>query len=306
MSFASKVKNELLKIENKSLCCDKAELCGIICFGGSVNYEDGRHILKITSENAATVRKCFELIKKIYAVSGGVDTGKSKMGRGRFSYSVSILNDEDVVKILSGLALFRNGVINFEIDKSIIENPCCLKAFIRGAFLGGGSLCAPEKAYHIEFVTHHMRLASDFAELFSAFSLYPKTVLRKSNYMIYFKGGDETGDVLNLIGAHKSLMEFMNVRILKEMRNNVNRKLNCESANLDKTLDASFLQVEAILKLKETNKFESLTPALRELAELRIANKEASLTELGNMMTPPLTKSGVNHRLKRIMEAANE
>jgi len=305
MSFASEVKNELIKIENRDVCCDRAELCGMVCFGGSTYIQDGVSCFKVTSENAAAVRRCFGLIKRLFSVSSGVSTEKSRLGRGRFSYSLVLTEPEVVERVLDGLYLKEENDVKFSLNPVIITDTCCRRAFVRGAFLGGGSMCAPEKEYHMEFVTHYAMLVKDFTELFESFGLSPKTVLRKSKYMIYFKGGDEIEDTLNLIGAHRALMEFMNVRILKETRNNVNRKVNCETANMDKTLNAAYGQMDAIEKLKKTNKFEALTPALRELAELRLQNPEASLTELGAMMTPPLTKSGVNHRMKRIMEAAD-
>ncbi|MBR5218920.1 MAG: DNA-binding protein WhiA [Clostridia bacterium] len=305
MSFASEVKNELIKIENRDVCCDRAELCGMVCFGGSTYINEGQRCFKVTSENAAAVRRCFGLIKKLFSVSSGVSTEKSKLGRGRFSYSLVLAEPETVTRVLDGLSLLEGDDAKFSLDPAIVEQDCCRRAFVRGAFLGGGSMCAPEKEYHMEFVTHYAMIVKDFTEIFESFGLMPKTVLRKSKYMIYFKGGDEIEDALNVIGAHRALMEFMNVRILKETRNNVNRKVNCETANMDKALNAAFAQIQAIEKLKKTNKFESLTPALRELAELRVQNPEVTLAELGAMMTPPLTKSGVNHRIKRIMEAAD-
>lgn len=305
MSFASEVKNELIKIENRDVCCDRAELCGMVCFGGSTYINEGQRCFKVTSENAAAVRRCFGLIKKLFSVSSGVSTEKSKLGRGRFSYSLVLAEPETVTRVLDGLSLLEGDDVKFSLDPAIVEQDCCRRAFVRGAFLGGGSMCAPEKEYHMEFVTHYAMIVKDFTEIFESFGLAPKTVLRKSKYMIYFKGGDEIEDALNVIGAHRALMEFMNVRILKETRNNVNRKVNCETANMDKALNAAFAQIQAIEKLKKTNKFESLTPALRELAELRVQNPEVTLAELGAMMTPPLTKSGVNHRIKRIMEAAD-
>lgn len=305
MSFASEVKNELIKIENRDVCCDRAELCGMVCFGGSTYINEGQRCFKVTSENAAAVRRCFGLIKKLFSVSSGVSTEKSKLGRGRFSYSLVLAEPETVTRVLDGLSLLEGDDVKFSLDPAIVEQDCCRRAFVRGAFLGGGSMCAPEKEYHMEFVTHYAMIVKDFTEIFESFGLMPKTVLRKSKYMIYFKGGDEIEDALNVIGAHRALMEFMNVRILKETRNNVNRKVNCETANMDKALNAAFAQIQAIEKLKKTNKFESLTPALRELAELRVQNPEVTLAELGAMMTPPLTKSGVNHRIKRIMEAAD-
>ena len=184
MSFASEVKNELLKIENKNCHCDFAELCGMVCFGGSVQIVDGKEVLKVTSENAAAVRRCFGLIKKLFSVSGGIRTEKSRLGRGRFSYSVVLADPQTVISVLDGLKLIKGNRVSFQIDEKIVMNPCCRKAFIRGAFLGGGSMCAPEKEYHMEFVTHYSHLVNDFIELFKEYSLYPKTVLRKSFRMI--------------------------------------------------------------------------------------------------------------------------
>lgn len=305
MSFASDIKNELLRAENKTECCAIAELCGIVCFAGSIVYSNGGKKLKITTESAAAARRCFSLIKRIFGISGAVEFAQGRSGRGGRSYSIEISGHDAVNIVLYGLYLYDDkyqGHIAFRVNERIEESACCRRSFVRGAFLGGGSMSNPEKTYHLEFVTHHKNLSRDMERVLESFQINPKTVMRKSNYVTYFKNSDEIGDVLSIIGAHKSLLEFMNVQIIKETRNYVNRKVNCETANLDKTLNAAFLQISAIEKIQAAGVFDSLPDKLKEPARLRLKFREASLGEIGNMLG--LTKSGINHRFRKIMEIA--
>ncbi len=307
MSFASDIKNELLRAENKTECCAIAELCGIICYAGSISYTDDEMELRIATESAAAARRCFALLKRVFGIAGDVNFARGRSGRGGNAYHILVTGEDTVNIVLYGLYLYDErylGHISFRVNPVVEESACCKKAFIRGAFLGGGSITNPEKAYHLEFITHHLNLSRDMERLLESFGTTPKTVLRKSNYVTYFKSGDEIGDVLSIIGAHKSLLEFMNIRIMKETRNYVNRKVNCETANLDKTLDAAFLQVSAIKKIKKAGKFEALPQTLKEPALLRLRYKDASLKEIGNMLG--LTKSGVNHRFRKIIEISEK
>lgn len=306
MSFTSDVKNELLRVENESGCCEKTELCAMLCFCGSVFYEGDALKLKMTTESAAAARKCFMLMKNVFGITGGIDTKKSRAGRGGYCYTIIAGDSMTVQRILEGLGLYDDEYkrhVTFKAASSIKDKPCCRRAFVRGAFLGGGSITNPEKGYHLEFVTHYANLSRGLEQILQSFSLAAKTIKRKSSYVTYIKNGDEISDVLSLIGAHKAMMDFANVRIIKDTRNDVNRKVNCETANMDKTISAAFTQLDAIKRLKREGRLDALPLELREIAQLRLENKEASLKEIAELAA--LTKSGANHRLKRLVSIAD-
>ncbi|MBE7064011.1 MAG: DNA-binding protein WhiA [Ruminococcaceae bacterium] len=301
MSFASEIKSELLRIETKKKCCARAELCGLVCFGGAV-LPGGK--LRISTENAATARRGFSLVKDCFGISGEITTNNSRAGKGGNAYAIHIDAPGDALQILSGLGLLERHTVAFRVQSGLLDSSCCRRAFLRGAFLGGGSVTNPEKEYHLEFTTPRAGLAADTVALFADFGLTARVVQRKASQVIYFKNSTEIGDVLNIIGAHTAYMELMNVRILKETRNQVNRRVNCETANLDKAVDAAQSQVAAIRHLQKKGKLEGLSPALRETAELRLAYPEAPLSELGEMLH--ISKSGINHRMRKLMALAKE
>ncbi len=301
MSFAAEIKSELLRAEAKDKCCLRAELCGLVCFGGAL-LPGGK--LRISTENAATARRGFSLIKEYFGISGEILTNHSRAGKGGNAYAICIDSPTDALRILSGLSLLDKKAVSFRVRDGATENPCCKRAFLRGAFLGGGSVTNPEKEYHLEFTTPRLSLAEDTVRLFAEFGLTARIVRRKASYVVYFKSSEEIGDVLNIIGAVSAYMELMNVRILKETRNQVNRRVNCETANLDKAVDAAQAQVRAILRLKKTGRFSSMPPQLRETAEMRLAFPEAPLSELGTLLG--VSKSGINHRMRRIVALAEK
>lgn len=301
MSFASEIKSELLRIETKKKCCIRAELCGLVCFGGAI-FPGGK--LRITTENAATARRGFSLIKDCFGISGEILTNNSRAGKGGNAYVISIDNSGDALRILSGLSLLEKHTVSFRVQPGFLENACCRRAFLRGAFLGGGSVTNPEKEYHLEFTTPRAPLAADTVAVFAEFGLTARVVQRKKAQVVYFKNSAEIGDVLNIIGAHSAYMELMNVRILKETRNKVNRRVNCETANLDKAVDAAHSQVAAIRLLQKKGRLATLSPGLREAAELRLAYPEAPLSELGEMLH--ISKSGINHRMRKLMALAKD
>ena len=180
------------------------------------------------------------------------------------------------------------------------------RAYIRGAFIGGGSISNPEKTYHLEFVTHSEEYAVDLSKLINSYGLNSKVIQRKNSYIIYIKEGEQIVDLLNIIGAQSCLLELENIRIMKEMRNNVNRLVNCETANLSKTVNAAVRQVESIKLIQSQIGLQRLPKNLREIAELRLNYPDESLKELGEMLDPPVGKSGVNHRLRKIEKIAEE
>ncbi len=301
MSFASEIKSELLRTEVKNTCCERAELCGLILFCGAI-LPGGK--LRISTENAGAARRGFSLIKALFGIRGELLTNTGHKGKGGTAYAISIETPGETLQILSGLSLMEAKTVSFRVRENIVEKPCCMRAFLRGAFLGGGSVANPEKEYHLEFTTPRLALAQDTVRLFSAFGLTARIVQRKASHVVYFKSSEEIGDVLNIIGASYAYMELMNVRILKEKRNQVNRRVNCESANLDKTVDAAQVQKQAIYRLQKKGKFSSMPPQLRETAEMRLAFPEAPLSEIAFLLG--VSKSCINHRMRKLVELSEK
>ncbi|NLY44189.1 MAG: DNA-binding protein WhiA [Clostridiaceae bacterium] len=309
MSFSSRTKNELCRLPRGSDCCCTAELMGIICFAGEVKQNKEEMILRVSTENASVARRFFSLVKWVFGVQAIVNIRKKKTPKHANSYNLYLKDRDTVEKVLLELGLvnsdtYAGNSVVFRINQEITAFNCCKRAFLRGAFLGGGSITDPEKSYHLELVTHHYLLNKDLYNILQEFGFDAKTVLRKSNYVTYFKGSENIVDFLNIIGAHKSLMALENIRIVKEMRNNVNRMVNCETANLEKTVSASVKQIDSIQFIDKTIGLGKLPKALQEIAQLRMEHREASLKELGEMLNPPIGKSGVNHRLRKLCNIA--
>jgi DNA-binding protein WhiA len=222
-----------------------------------------------------------------------------------------VIDEEMGVRSLlqeTGILAEVDGVmsLNYRIQENMIKNEAEKRAYVRGAFLGGGSISNPERTYHLEFVTHSEEYALDLCKLINSFGLNSKVIQRKNSFIIYIKEGEQIVDLLNILGAHTSLLELENIRIMKEMRNNVNRLVNCETANLSKTVNAAVRQVESIKLIQNQIGLKRLPKNLREIAELRLNYPDESLKELGEMLDPPVGKSGVNHRLRKIEKIAEE
>lgn len=304
MSFSSSVKNELCRIDLNERCCLFAELSAMIRVSGVVKFIGSNDAnVKIVTENAAMARKLFSLIKKLYNIYPEVLTRRSRKLKKHISYTILLTSSMGLSNMLSGMGIYRNteGGTEFAVfDKNLLKKLCCKKAYLRGAFLAGGSMSDPEKTYHLEIATHSKVLAQELSRLENKFKMNAKIILRKGSYVSYLKEGENIVDFLNIIGAHNALLELENVRILKEMRNNVNRIVNCETANLEKTVNASLRQVENITYIRDNFGFETLPENLQEIAELRLKYSDANLKELGEMLSPPLGKSGVNHRLRKL------
>ncbi len=190
------------------------------------------------------------------------------------------------------------------VGNVVVQNPCCRRAFLRGAFLASGSISDPEKFYHLEIVCATEAKAKQIRSIMTTFNMEAKIVIRKRYFVVYIKEGNQIVDMLNVMEAHLSLMEFENIRILKEMRGNVNRQVNCETANINKTVSAALKQVDDIVYIRDTIGFESLPPGLLQIARARLEKPEATLKELGEDLEPPVGKSGVNHRLRKLCDMA--
>ena len=294
MSFSGSIKAELERLVAPSRHCQLAEMAAIYEFCERKAEEtDGRMV--ISSENELAVRKFFTLLRKTFNMYKDYSVVTPPYIKKGANYRFEIEDPSEAEKVRSAIGVTTNNL-----------RSCCVRAYIRGAFLAAGSVSDPEKSYHLEIVCQEMRQAHFLAELLSGFEIEAKTVLRKKNYVLYVKEGTKIVETLNVMGAHVALMDFENMRILKEMRNSVNRKVNCETANIGKTVNAAQRQIEDIKILMESDRFNELSPALQEMARLRVKHPEATLKELGEFCTPVLGKSGVNHRLRKLSEMAVE
>jgi len=305
-------KNEISRLPIKNECCSIAELAAIIRMCGTIQISGIKKIsLKFITENAAIARRIFSLLKMLYDTEMEIMVRRNRQLKKNNSYLIVVTNTDAANRILKALGLIRDEEnsrynIHYKVPDSLIENRCCKRAYVRGAFLGGGSISNPEKSYHLEFVTNNEEHSNDLLQIINSFGLNARIVKRKENYVIYLKEGEQIVDILNIIGAHQALLKFENIRVLKDVRNNINRIVNCETANLSKTINASIKQVKNIEYIDSKIGIDKLPENLRELARLRLANRDASLKELGAMLNPPVGKSGVNHRFRRIEKIAEE
>lgn len=310
MSFSAKVKREICRYVEMSSEEALAELSAIMKVSGTLAFSGTGLSFKMTTENPASARLVFTLLKEHFNIHSKLMVKKSNSLKKNNIYMVVITEEMGVRDLLDKTGILKDidGImsLNYRIDKEICNNEKEKKAYIRGAFIGGGSISNPEKTYHLEFVTHSEEYANDLRDLINTFSLNSKVIQRKNSFIVYIKEGEQIVDLLNIIGAHTSLLEVENIRIMKEMRNNVNRLVNCETANLSKTVNAAVRQVESIKLIQEKIGLKRLPENLREVAELRLNYPDESLKELGEMLDPPVGKSGINHRLRKIEKIAEE
>ena len=306
MSFSSNVKSELTHQFGEGRHCQIAEIAAFVNMCGYWEKKDQDFCVKIQTENAAVARKCFTLLKKTFNIECEIEVKHSHPLTKKRTYLLSLEPGEVTKKVLLSAGLMQDDrpCLGERIDPLVVSGTCCKRAYIRGAFLSAGSVSDPEKAYHLEFVVDQPSYGSNLMALINHFDMDAKMIPRKDQYVVYLKEGEQIVDLLNIMGAHVALMKMENVRILKDMRNNVNRKVNCETANLNKTIAASVKQQEDIELIWRTVGLESLPGPLEEIARARVAFPDASLKELGKQMHPPVGKSGVNHRLRKISEMA--
>lgn len=303
LTFSGKVKEELARHWSHSTHCQVAELAAIIGMCGKVAIDSREHYtIKVRTENISVARKYFTLLKKTFNIKTEIFVSRNK-SRGNITYTVIISKHEDAQKVLKNSRLMhKDGEIGE--DFSALKKSCCKRAYLRGAFLAAGSISNPEKSYHIEIVCATNQKAKQIQTLINHFGLDAKAILRKNSYVVYLKEGSQIVDLLNVMEAPIALMDMENVRILKEMRNTVNRKVNCETANINKTVSAAVKQAEDIQYIESTIGLSELPEGLQEIAEIRLAYPNASLKELGDLLTEPIGKSGVNHRLRKLGEIA--
>ena len=308
MSFSSEVKEELSEQIASGRHCRLAETAAILSLCGKIVItENDRYCVKIQTENLAVARQYFTLLRKTFNIRAEVSVRKSREVR---FYSVIVSKDPEARRLLGETCLLdEDGNVSecmSPMHHRLLRQNCCRRAFIRGAFLAVGSVSDPEKSYHFEIVCTVPEKARQLQELLASYDVDAKVVLRKRHYVVYIKEGSQIVELLGLMGAHISLMQLENVRIVKEMRNSVNRKVNCETANLNKTVSAAVRQAEDIRYIQEKIGLDKLQMDLEETARLRLEHTEASLKELGDMLSPKVGKSGVNHRLRKLSQIADD
>lgn len=300
MTYARKAKNELARRELGQRCCQSAELTAFIRLNGNIQISRQSFGLHVVTSNAAIARRIFSLFKQIFKFNSELLVRRKIRLRKNNVYIIRLTETAQVLEVLTKLELLREGALTQTISKTITQNKCCRRAYLRGAFLAAGSVTNPENSYHLEIYTDYHPQAADLAELMASFDVEAKITTRKRGYLVYLKGGEQIVEFLNIIGAHGALLNFENVRILKDMRNRINRLVNFETANVNKTVEASVRQLEMIRLIEDKFGLEALEAPLREVARLRLQHPEASLQELGDLLDPPLGKSGVNHRMRKL------
>lgn len=303
MTFAHKVKTELCTAKNndsseKDRFLEKAELYGLLLFGRRFSREK----IVFQTEHKDVADKVSDIFFNLYNIKPEHNT--ITRADGRIICCLGVYDRALSRRIFSDFGHDDTHDVALRINRANIENQECAFAFVRGAFLACGSIVDPGKDYHLEFVSSHIRLGQDLADFMQEIGLGPKTIVRKGNFVIYFKDSEQIEDVLTLMGAVKSSLELMNIKVYKDLRNKVNRVTNCETANISKTVNASWKQIDAIKKLTAQKGYDSLPTELREIAKIRIENPDASLRELAKIAG--ISRSGVNHRLRRIIDMAED
>lgn len=306
MSFASRTKKEITQIEADD-CCVRAETAAFIRMNGTLSFSNQKMSLDAQTENAAIARRLYSNLKRLYPYKVELLVRKKMQLRKNNVYICRIREGvkpllEDLL-ILTGTFEFKN-----DIPPQLIDNSCCKRAYLRGAFLAGGSVNNPEtSSYHLEIFSIYKEHSEALVELMNLYHLNAKSIERKSGYIAYLKEAEKIADFLNVIGAHVGLMKFEDVRIIRDMRNSVNRLVNCETANLNKTISAAQRQVNNIKFIRETVGLDQLPERLQEVAQLRLDYQDVTLKELGELVSgAKVSKSGINHRLRKIEEIADE
>ena len=295
MSFAGDVKTELCRTAMSRKCCVQAEAYGVLLYCNT--YNNGE--IRIITESDAFAQRLPMLFRKAFHLT--FDRLPAPEGKHIFA----ITNKE---KLLTVAETFGGdtGDLALHINFAVLEESCCRSAFLRGAFLAGGTLTDPRKSYHLELSTSHLSVSREMVALMREVNLEPRDAQRKGNSVIYFKQSDRIEDFLTTIGAPLAAMEVMNTKLEKNLRGSVNRRVNCDAANMDKVVEAAMAQVEAIHRLEESGRLAALPDKLRESARLRLAHPEDTLSQLAQRCDPPTSKSALNHRLRKLVELGKE
>lgn len=316
MSFSSEVKKELISQSGQPRHCIVAELAGMLSGAGWIQKEKNQIHMIFTSENEKIAQKYASLVTSVSGINAQLSKAHHIQQKNKTSYLVDVTNKDaekllQILKIIKYQELLANqeksqDSMQMPVSRLLLQKSCCKRAFLRGAFLAAGSMSDPKKSYHFEIVCENLQMAKQIQEQFRCFELEAKIVSRKNHEVVYLKEGAQIVDALNIMGAHTALMDLENVRILKEMRNDINRRVNCETANINKTVNAAYRQQQAIRFLQQRGVLAGLPGPLQEIAALRMEYPEAAIQELGTLCIPKVGKSGVNHRLRKLEEIAGQ
>lgn len=308
MSFSVDTKNELARVIATKPCCQLAELAAVVKMDGLIQISGNHKMsLHLLTESAAVARKVFTYIKNLFGVQTDILMKKKTRLKKNNVYLVRMPPQPGVVDVLEAVGMIdKDGQLPDGIKPVLIKKDCCRRAYLRGVFLGGGSVSDPEGDYHLEILVNDENYSKALCRLLKRYDLSARINKRKNWDVVYLKGSEDIVKLLNLMGAHRALLSFENVRIYKDVRNQVNRLVNCETANLNKTVNAAVQQIEDIKIIEETIGLSKLPDNLRAVAELRLKYSDTSLKELGEMLVPQIGKSGVNHRIRRIQKIAGK
>lgn len=319
MSFSSEVKEELARQTGTARHCQIAEIAAILTMCGQVRTGKTGKSIYLHTENLYVARKYFTLLEKTFSINTETLVRRGMCLKKNRFYTLAVRRPEDVKRVLQAVKLesflkeaaqegrtrVNLGEEDYLVNHLLVQSSCCKRAFIRGCFLTGGSISNPEKSYHLEIVFSNREKAEKLRELLEAFQIDAKIIARKKYFVLYLKEGRQIVELLNVMEAPVSLMRLENVRILKEISGSVNRQVNCETANISKTVSAAVGQIADIELIRDTIGLQGLPERLEEVARARLAAPEAALKELGNSLSPPIGKSGVNHRLRKLKALAD-
>ena len=294
MSYSYNTKAELCRLTPENNCCAIAECYGMLLYGNTFSVRE----IRIVTGNKVLGKRIVGLFLSAFKTSFDIMPDEDEPGKQAYI----ITDSGKISRIFETYGFSKENLLAHHVNLGVLENECCIKSFIRGAFLTGGAVTDPAKSYHLEIVTDHFNVSRQTYSLLLEMGFSPKETSRSGNYIIYFKQSSAIEDFLTFIGAPIHAMELMSAKIEKDVRNTVNRKVNCDTANVTKTVDAAAMQIEAIDRIKAAGAFETLPDRLKQTARLRIENPELSIKELADISTPPVTKSCMNHRMRKLAE----
>jgi len=294
MSYSYNTKAELCRLTPENNCCAIAECYGMLLYGNTFTVRE----IRIVTGNKVLGKRIVDMFLAAFKTSFDIMPDEDEPGKQAY-----IISDPDKIsRIFEIYGFSKESLLAHHVNLGVLESECCIKSFIRGAFLTGGAVTDPAKSYHLELVTDHFNVSRQTYSLLLEMDFSPKETSRSGNYIIYFKQSAAIEDFLTFIGAPIHAMELMSAKIEKDVRNTVNRKVNCDTANVTKTVDAAAIQIEIIERIKASGLFEALPDKLKQAAELRVENPELSIKELAEVSVPPVTKSCMNHRMRKLAE----
>lgn len=298
MSFSSNAKAEICKTAITKRCCAVAESCGVLLYCNTFSPE----LIRIVTESPDFSERLPRLFRKAFNLDFDLLPEAGSRGKNAFQ----ITDGEKIRRIFQAFGCAPEDSLALHINYGILENPCCQASFLRGAFLAGGSVTDPEKRYHLELATTHFNVSREAYSLLLELGFSPKDTVRNGSSILYFKQSDYIEDFLTFLGAPVCAMGVMEAKVEKDMKNKINRIVNCDTANMSKVVDAAQAQISAIHRLREQGRLETLPDKLKQTALLRLDNPDAKLSELAQLVQPPITKSAMNHRMRKLMELAKE